>query len=127
MKYLLIISFFYTTNCLYAQVQEYLYVSDIKFEEFSPNPEFFVPVSSHNFEQNVNSGSLLMVINDTSNRIYYDIGLLYAFEREQSKVDSIENLVDPVLKSPSSDTLLFSRKENILVVKVRFLKKIKYL
>lgn len=126
MKYLLLILFFYNVNYSSSQVQEYLYVSDIKWEEFRPNNSFFIPIFEQKFEGNIDSDSLVTLINDADNRIYYSLSLLYANDRNQIKIDSLKRLVDLIIKSSKSDTLMFLKKENIVIMKVSLSKQLNY-
>src|SRR5690554_7939767 len=90
-----VIAMFFIGNVTSQINNSYLFVSYFQSEEFFPNNEFFISISSTPKDDN----ELISVLNDTLNRIYYDID--YFILQEKDKIDRLENLIDSIQKDTS--------------------------
>jgi len=86
----------------------YFFVSYFQSEEFFPNNEYFIAISSTPKDDN----ELINILNDTLNRIYYDID--YFILQEKDKIDRLENLIDSIQKDTS--LIFYSSKEHNLKI-----------
>lgn len=88
----------------------YLLISYFEQEEYFSNAIFFIPIS-HEIEMD-NESQLITIINDTINRIYYEID--YFIVHNVDSLDFVKGFIDSI-KQDSSSIIYSSRHNNLII------------
>jgi|SRR5690554_596920 len=104
-KFLLIaLTIFFIENVRSQVNSSYLFISYFQSEEYFPNNVFFIPIP----DRPKDDSELLSILNDTLNRIYYDIDY-FILNEEDNNIDRIEKFIDLIQKDSSS--IIYSSKK----------------